>query len=136
MDVNDALKILKDHRYKFTGKREMIIEIFCNEKRYMPAKEVMRRMEENYPNLSFDTVYRNLSLLENLGILESTELNGEKQYRFSCSSKEHHHHVICKKCRKTIHFDMCPMEILNDRFEDFKITGHKFEIYGYCRDCG
>lgn len=135
MDVNGALKILKDHGYKFTGKREMILEIFFNEKRYMPAKEVMRHMEESYPNLSFDTVYRNLTLLEDLGILESTELQGEKQYRFSCSSEEHHHHVICTKCKKTIHFDMCPMEMLNAMFDDFKITGHKFEIYGYCKDC-
>src|SRR2546429_333058 len=132
MDVNGALKILKDHRYKFTGKREMILEIFFNEKRYMPAKEVMRHMEESYPNLSFDTVYRNLNLLEDLGILESTELQGERQYRFSCSTQEHHHHhVICIKCKKTIHFDMCPMEMLNAMSDDFKIIGHKFEIYGY-----
>jgi Fur family zinc uptake transcriptional regulator len=136
MDVNGALQLLKDNGYKYTGKREMMIEIFFDEKRYMPAKEVMRHMEESYPNLSYDTVYRNLTLLEDLGILESTELKGERQYRFSCSLEEHHHHVICTKCKKTIHFDMCPMEMLNSMFENFTITGHKFEIYGHCQDCG
>ena len=136
MDVNGALQLLKDNGYKYTGKREMMIEIFFDEKRYMPAKKVMRHMEESYPSLSYDTVYRNLTLLEDLGILESTELEGERQYRFSCSSEEHHHHVICTKCKKTIHFDMCPMEMLNSRFENFTITGHKFEIYGHCQDCG
>ena len=137
MDVDSALKRLKDRGYKYTGKREKILEIFFNEKRYMPAKEIMNRMEGSYPNLSFDTVYRNLSLLEDLGILEATEFHGERQYRISCSSEEHHHHhVICTKCKKTIQLDLCPMQILQDMFGDFKITGHKFEIYGYCSDCG
>jgi Fur family zinc uptake transcriptional regulator len=126
---------LKDHGYKYTDKREIILEVFFNEKRYMPAREIMCFMEERYPNISLDTVYRNLSLLEELGILEATEFQGERQYRFSCSSEDHHHHVICTKCKKTIHFDMCPMEMLNAMFVDFKITGHKFEIYGYCKDC-
>lgn len=138
MNVDDALKLLKDHGYKYTGKREKILEIFFNEKRYMPAREIMSYMEKSYPSLSFDTVYRNLSLLEELGILEATELQGERQYRFSCSSEDHHHHhhVICTKCKKTITLDICPMKIMENQIEGFQITGHKFEIYGYCRDCG
>jgi Fur family transcriptional regulator, zinc uptake regulator len=137
MDVDSALKLLKDHGYKYTGKREKILELFFNEKRYMPAKEVRNLMEESYPNLSFDTVYRNLSLLEELGILEATEFQGERQFRISCSSEDHHHHhVICTKCKKTIQLDLCPMQKLQDMIVDFKITGHKFEIYGYCSDCG
>lgn len=136
MDVDSALKRLKDHGYKYTDKREKILEIFCNEKRYLPAKEVMSLMEESYPSLSFDTVYRNLSLLEELGILEATDFQGERQYRFSCASEDHHHHhLICKKCKKTIQLDMCPMKVLEDLVGDFKITDHKFEIYGYCPDC-
>jgi Fur family zinc uptake transcriptional regulator len=132
MEVDSALKLLKDHGYKFTDKREMILEIFFNEERYMPAREIRSLM----PTLSFDTIYRNLSILEDLGILEATEFQGEKQYRFSCSSEDHHHHhLICTKCKKTIQLDMCPMEILKDMAGDFKVTGHKFEIYGYCPDC-
>ncbi len=52
MNVDGALKILKDHGYKYTDKREMILEIFFNEKRYMPAREIMSFMEESYPNIS------------------------------------------------------------------------------------
>jgi Fur family zinc uptake transcriptional regulator len=135
MDVEEALQVLKDHGYKYTDKREMILQIFFNEKRYMPAKEIMTLIEESYPHLSFDTVYRNLSLMEELGILETTEFQGERQYRFLCSANEHHHHLICTKCKKTFQIDLCPMSTLQDMAGDFKITGHKFEIYGYCHDC-
>lgn len=93
-------------------------------------------MQKEYPQLSFDTIYRNLSLFEDLGIFESTELKGEKLYRFACSETLHHHHIICTGCGKTLPFEMCPMTMVFGAPEGFKITGHKFEIYGNCEDCG
>jgi Fur family transcriptional regulator, zinc uptake regulator len=135
MNVNDALHLLKVKGYKYTGKRELMVHRIYDEKRYMSAKEVLEVMQNDYPNLSFDTIYRNLSLFEELGILESTEFEGEKLYRFSCSDEHHHHHIICTKCRKTISFEDCPMNTIFNVPDGFEITGHKFEVYGYCKDC-
>ncbi len=135
MDVGAALNLLKDKGYKYTGKREKMVYSLANEKRYMSAKEVLALMQEEYPQLSFDTIYRNLSLFEELGILESTDLNGEKQFRFSCSGSGHHHHLICTVCGKTKMIDMCPMNAFYGKPEGFEITGHKFEIYGNCNEC-
>ncbi|GAB7388570.1 zinc uptake transcriptional repressor Zur [Bacillaceae bacterium] len=135
MNVETALKILKDNGYKYTGKREKMVRTFAEEKRYMSAKEVLARMQEDYPHLSFDTIYRNLSLFEELGILESTEFGGERHYRFACGGTKHHHHLICTACGKTRKIEMCPMHAFFGMPEGFTITGHKFEIYGFCADC-
>ncbi|WCK52774.1 Fur family transcriptional regulator [Aneurinibacillus sp. Ricciae_BoGa-3] len=135
MEITDALDLLKEKGYKYTGKREKMVRLFSEKRRYLSAKEVLLDMQEEYPNLSFDTIYRNLTLFEELGLLETTEFKGEKQYRFSCGSTHHHHHLICTKCRKTISFEMCPMNVIFGSPKDFMITGHKFEIYGYCSDC-
>lgn len=135
MNVDDALHLLKERGYKYTGKREMMVRRIYDEKRYMSAKEVLRAMQDDYPNLSFDTIYRNLSLFEELGIVESSEFAGEKHYRFTCSDEHHHHHIICTKCRKTITFEVCPMNMIFGAPDGFHITGHKFEIYGLCKDC-
>jgi Fur family ferric uptake transcriptional regulator len=34
--------------------------------------------------------------------------------------------------------DNCPMEKFTPRLDDgdFRVTGHKVEVYGYCKDCG
>lgn len=64
--------------YRYTGKRETMVRIFFQEKRYMSAKIVFNTMQELYFNLSLDPIYRNLSLFEELGILESTEFQGAK----------------------------------------------------------
>jgi Fur family transcriptional regulator, zinc uptake regulator len=135
MNVNDALHRLKNKGYKYTGKRELMVRRIFDEKRYLSAKEVLGMMQHDYPNLSFDTIYRNLSLFEELGILESTDFEGEKHFRFMCSDEHHHHHIICIRCRKTITYEVCPMNMNFGEPEGFQITGHKFEIYGYCKDC-
>ncbi|MCT8139710.1 transcriptional repressor [Anaerobacillus sp. CMMVII] len=134
MDVTQALHLLKEKGYKHTGKREQMLQLFSDQKRYIAAKDVLEAMQNDYPGLSFDTIYRNLSTFVDLGILEMTELDGEKKFRFSCSVKEHHHHIICLTCGKTKHVHLCPMDQLTATPE-FTIVGHKFEVYGYCKNC-
>lgn len=135
MDVTQALQLLKEKGYKHTGKREQMLELFSQQKRYIAAKDVLEAMQSEYPGLSFDTIYRNLATFVDLEIIEMTELDGEKKFRFSCATDEHHHHIICLQCGKTSHIHLCPMDQLTGDTTDFKIIGHKFEVYGYCQSC-
>jgi len=135
MNVNKAIEILKEHGYKYTGKRVEILDFFSQQDKYLTAKDVLEYLKKDYPNISFDTVYRNLSLFSELGILETTELSGEKHFRFSCGVDNHHHHFICLDCGKTKEIELCPMNQIYEELKDCTISGHKFEIYGYCRDC-
>ncbi|MDN4525408.1 Fur family transcriptional regulator [Fictibacillus fluitans] len=135
MDVLTAMDLLKKNGFKYTDKRRDLLQLFSDEKRYLSAKEVQDSLKENYPGLSFDTIYRNLSTFSELDILEETELEGEKKFRFTCPTKEHHHHLICLKCGKTKEINACPMENITTDLSDFQVTGHKFEIYGVCQVC-
>ncbi|MFD2616742.1 Fur family transcriptional regulator [Terrilactibacillus laevilacticus] len=134
MNKRDALVALKEKGYKHTDKREDILQLFENSNGYISAKDIQTALKSTYPGLSFDTIYRNLSLFVDMNILETTELNGEKMYQFYCSH-HHHHHFICLKCGKTHSIDVCPMESIHGLDPNFVVTGHKFEIYGYCKEC-
>ncbi|WP_017472383.1 Fur family transcriptional regulator [Amphibacillus jilinensis] len=134
MNVNEALTILKKAGYKYTDKRAIILEFFAKEDRYRTAKDLLTYMEPHFEGISFDTIYRNLHLFDQLGILESTDLNGEKHYQITCAN-HHHHHFICKTCGTTKEIHACPMDNLSSELDQFIVDDHKFEIYGLCPAC-
>ncbi len=134
MNKQEAISILQKQGFKMTKRREDILSFFAKEDKYHTAKDLYKFMELNYPGISFDTVYRNLHLYHDLGILESTDLNAEKHFRMNCGS-HHHHHFICNTCGKTKKINMCPMDDVEQLLSKYKIDGHKFEVYGLCPTC-
>lgn len=134
MNIKKAMKRLKENGYKMTERRKVILGFFHEDDRYRTAKDLYDYMEQQYEGISFDTVYRNLHLYHDLGILESTELNSEKHFRMNCSD-HHHHHFICNDCGSAKKINFCPMGYLKTLPQSFEVLGHKFEIYGLCPTC-
>src|SRR5690606_13555652 len=133
--VSEAIQLLKEKGFKHTDKRQEMLELFSVSDKYLTAKDVLDGLKTNYPGLSFDTIYRNLSLFADLGILETTELSVEKHFRFTCGGTHHDNQFIYLECGNTKEIESCPMDKIVDTLAGYDVTGHKFEIYGSCPEC-
>ncbi len=133
--LKDAIKRLEDSDLKITERRMRMIELMYSEDRYMSAKEVKEMLEEDYPGISPDTIYRNLHSFSTLGILEETELSGEKVFRSNCGVEEHHHHFICTNCGFSKELSICPLAFYTEEIKEYEVRSHRFELLGLCEDC-
>ncbi len=93
-------------------------------------------MRRFLPNISLGTVYRNLDVLSKEGSIRKIETCGD-QNRFDGDPHDHLH-AICLGCGRVKDIDSEFM-IDADKFSgidsEFKITGIRLEILGYCPGC-
>ena len=121
MNVSRAWEILKENGFKKTDKRELILDMFAATDKYLTARDLLDVLKKDFPGMSFDTIYRNLATFVKLGILEETELSGERNFRMHCESQHHHHHFICMDCGNVKELNLCPMEMLEKSCQTMKL---------------
>lgn len=135
MNSEEIIRAMSDQGLRITEQRRLIAKLFAESDGYLTPKEVYHYMEGHYPGLSFDTVYRNLRILQELNVLEQFVFEDGIRFKAHCGGHEHHHHLICLACERTMPLDYCPMPQLSGNIDEFQIVRHKFEIFGYCKDC-
>lgn len=132
--IEDILKAMSSKGWRITDQRRTLARLFAETDGYLAPKDVYEHLRINYPGVSFDTVYRNLRLLNEMGVLEQFYLNDVLKFRARCRT-HHHHHLICMNCEKTITVEYCPMKHMGQLPNHFQVMDHRFEIFGYCSDC-
>ncbi|MDX9975230.1 MAG: transcriptional repressor [FCB group bacterium] len=81
---------------KVTHQRMEIFRVVISTEEHPDAVTVHRRVKKRIPTVSLDTVYRNLKLLADHGLLAIVGMSQES-LRFDGNMQEHHH-FACVKC--------------------------------------
>ena len=81
---------------KYSRQREYIREYVRSCKEHPTADSIYGKMKEEFPNISLGTVYRNLSLLVELGEITKISVDNGPE-RFDCNTKPHSH-FVCTYC--------------------------------------
>lgn len=92
-------KILEDEGYRLTNTRKVLIYFFLNEKEHLRIKEIHEKLRGE--NISIASIYRNVEILEELGIVSQVVIHNEAYYELKLfSHKRFHLHFSCIKCGK------------------------------------
>lgn len=125
------MKIIKQSR-----QRTAIKEFLATRKDHPTADVVYNSVREIYPNISLGTVYRNLSLLTDLGEIQKLSC-GDNAEHFD-GNISLHNHFVCKHCNAVIDLDMIDINFISTLAGcnfDGEIHGHNTMFYGLCADC-
>ena len=131
-------KCISKKGLKYSKKREIIVDYFIRSKRHFTVEQLYDEIKKNHPGISYTTIYRTLKLLVECGIASMHHF-GEDETRFEPrSQKQHHDHLICKRCGRIIEFTHKGIERFQQEVTKkygFQPKSHTLQIYGLCRSC-
>lgn len=134
----DYIQLLKKTGLKSTKHRLSILKILNESPQPISAEDIFLKLKSKEVSINLSSVYRILDAFVEKGIAIKSSVDGCDMSLFEASHGEHLHHFICQGCRKMMLISGCPLEGYEKLLQDMlgcEITGHKLEIYGYCRDC-
>ena len=121
---------------KHSRQRDSIKEFLASRKDHPTADVVYAGVRQSFPNISLGTVYRNLTLLADMGEIARLRV-GDGVDHFDAKTFPHYH-FICKECGSVIDLQMQNIDTIKDiagvNF-DGQIAGHITYFYGVCGNC-
>ena len=122
---------------KRSRQRDAILAFLKTRKDHPTADTVYMSVREEFPNISLGTVYRNLTLLTDLGMIQKLSMGAGVPDRFDAPMVPHYH-FVCTECGNVMDLDMNTMEEVNRiagaGFDGY-IAGHVTYFYGQCNHC-
>lgn len=134
--LKEALDTLKETGVRITPQRHAILEYLVETLSHPTADEIYKALEGKFPNMSVATVYNNLRVFREAGLVKELTY-GDASSRFDYVTHDHYH-VICEDCGKIVDFlypGLDEVEALAEHVTSFKVSHHRMEIYGICEDC-
>lgn len=121
---------------KHSKQRECILNHLVMRTDHPTAEAVYLSIREEFPKISLATVYRNLSLLAEMGTIQKLS-TGSGPDRFDGMPYQHNH-FICDQCGEVIDLQMDSISHIDEiagRDFDGHITGHSIFFHGICPHC-
>lgn len=121
---------------KFSRQRESILRHIKCHPVHPTADQVYTALKKENPSLSLGTVYRNLNLLSEAGMLRKIRI-ADGSDRFD-GRTDPHFHMICERCGRVFDVEMPELgEIISEikRRDGHEITGITLNLRGVCAEC-
>lgn len=133
--ITNKMKTKKLHR-RNTSQRRIILEELRKVKTHPTADLIFKMARRRISDISFGTVYRNLSFLQDEGQIIKLSL-GRRACRYDGNPKAHYH-FYCLTCAGVFDLDkgiLYRLDKLIKKQSGFEVKYHRMAFYGYCRKC-
>ena len=97
-----------------------------------------QRAKMRDPNISLATVYRTLTALKQIGVVQERHLTPSDQRGYYEIADQQHYHFTCLSCGRVIEFDTPLMAQIQREFieeMDVEVVHARLYFEGYCAAC-
>lgn len=119
-----------------TPQRHAILSYLLDSMTHPTADDIYRSLESKFPNMSVATVYNNLKVFIESGLVRELTY-GDSSSRFDADMTDHYH-AVCDVCGKISDFEfprLSDMEQAAAEQTGFQVGGYRLEVYGTCPSC-
>jgi Fe2+ or Zn2+ uptake regulation protein len=136
-DVEQIIARLRQRGGRATGTRRATVSVLLRAgANHMSAEDITAQVQAEHPDVAASTIYRTLTALEELGVVEHVHLgHGPSTYHLV---SDPHQHLVCEDCGAVIEvpdeaFDELA-GVVQDRY-GFHLHLRHFALLGRCQAC-
>lgn len=132
------LQFLRSRGHRVTQERLALFEEIFAQHKHIDAEELLAAMKQRGLKISRATVYRNLDLLVECGMVRKQRLGQDRFFYEHVHGGQHHDHLVCTGCGRVVEFvspGIAALQVEICRAHGFVPTRHTLQISGLCNDC-
>ena len=117
---------------KMTEPRRAVLSVLAHADDHPSVEDVYARAKKKDPSISIATVYRTLSLLDELGLVFKHDFNDSDHARYEVNV-DHHHHLIDLDSGKVVEFQNDEIELMKKKIANelgYELVECRLELYG------
>jgi len=134
----EFLRYLREHGHRVTSERLTLFDEIFSQHGHIDAEQLLDSLQERGVKISRATVYRNLDLLVECGLVRRHRLARRRYLYEHVHPGQHHDHLVCTECGRVVEFVSPGISALQaeiSRAHGFVPTRHSLQILGICNRC-
>lgn len=135
-DYADVMDLLRSRGLRMTPQRRAIVTEVVRTQGHISPTNIARKVQGEMPGVNASTVYRTLTLLEEVGVLSHSHLETGAEYHRS--EEAEHVHLTCGQCGADDPLSLKEAHALQElikRHHGFVADLTHFAITGRCAAC-
>ena len=136
VDYEEVLDRLRARGLRMTPQRRAIVSEVMRTQGHISPAQIARKVQGEMPGVNASTVYRTLTLLEEIGVLQHSHLESGAEYHKA--EEAQHVHLTCGRCGRDDALSMArpgSSAGLIRAHHGFEADLTHFAITGLCEDC-
>jgi Fur family transcriptional regulator, ferric uptake regulator len=136
IDFGEVMDLLRSRGLRMTPQRRAIVSEVMRTQGHISPSAIARKVQGDMPGINASTVYRTITLLEEVGVLQHSHLETGAEYHRA--EEAHHVHLTCGRCGRddALSIDEASkLSALIHRHAGFEADLTHFAITGLCAEC-